>query len=117
MLLASMVWQSNDRAESRALAAIDSAPKQLSERTIVWVEHPGLFGSSTGQDEALALAIRSTRYGCQRQGGHGAYSHAAYTLLHQHFPTSDAAKRTRYWFDCAHFSGGCPAKREEDIEQ
>jgi hypothetical protein len=100
-------WSARGPAEEERLAKIDCAPKIMAERAIAWKgKH------TSGQDEALALAVRATRYGCQRQGGHGAYSKAAFTLLHKRFPESAAAKRTRYWFDCAHFSGGCPPAEE-----
>ncbi|HEX8625739.1 MAG TPA: hypothetical protein VF782_11765 [Allosphingosinicella sp.] len=104
LLDSSYLWNARGTAEQQKLSKIDCAPKLLSERAIAW-KGKGL----DGQDEALALAVRATRYGCQRQGGHGAYSKAAFALLHKRFPQSAAAKRTRYWFDCAHFSAGCPA--------
>ncbi|MBV8687832.1 MAG: hypothetical protein JOZ90_02740 [Alphaproteobacteria bacterium] len=104
----SWLWRSHAGAEEEALARIDCAPKALSEAAIDWASHRRPFASREGQDEALALAVRTTRYGCQRQGGHGAYSKAAFQLLHDRFPDSPAAKRTRYWFDCSHFYGGCP---------
>jgi hypothetical protein len=56
----------------------------------------------------LGVAVLTTRWGCQRDGGHGAYSRAAFELLHRRFPNTDAARRTRYWYDCAHFTYGCP---------
>jgi hypothetical protein len=97
-------------AEQRALSRIDSGPKQLSERVIAWTQDPASAADGADQAEALARAVASTRWGCQRQGGHGVYSHAAFNLLRARFPTSDASKRTKYWFDCSHFSGGCPEK-------
>jgi hypothetical protein len=102
LLEASWLWARRDSAQEQALSQIPCAPRLLAERAIAW-GGPGIGG----QDEALALAVRATRYGCQRQGGHGAYSRAAFALLHRLYPESAAAKRTRYWFDCAHFSGGC----------
>lgn len=111
LLRVSWLWQAQDHEEQATLAEVQSAPRLLAERAIAWRGH----GNGAGQDEALALAIRATRYGCQRQGGHGQYSHAAWDLLHTRFPTSDAARRTRWWFDCAHFSGGCAALRPDDV--
>jgi hypothetical protein len=110
LLRASWLWQAQDNGEQNALSEIASAPKMLAERAIAWRGR----GNGVGQDEALALAIRATRYGCQRQGGHGEYSHAAWDLLHSRFPESDAARRTRWWFDCDHFSGGCSTRRPDD---
>ena len=60
------------------------------------------------------MAVRSTRYGCQMNGGHGAYSKAAWDLLHRKFPDSPAARRTRWWFDCRHFTYGCTDSRKDD---
>ena len=67
-----------------------------------------------GADDALALAVRTTRYGCQFNGSHGTYSKAAWDLLHQKFQASDAAKRTRWWFDCKHFTYGCTDSQKDD---
>ena len=107
LLGASWLWRARVEAEQAALAEISCAPRLLAERAVAW-RGGGLFGGRlSGQDEALALAVRATRYGCQRQGGHAAYSRAAFTLLHARFPAGDAARRTPYWFDCSHFSGGC----------
>jgi hypothetical protein len=106
----SYLWRSRDDGETEALAQIPSAPQTLAERAVAW-SGPG---SAAGQDEALALAVRATRYGCQRQGGHGRWSAAAHRLLHQRFPGSKAARRTRWWFDRSHFSGGYAALEEPD---
>ncbi|HEX8514186.1 MAG TPA: hypothetical protein VF688_13885, partial [Allosphingosinicella sp.] len=101
LLASSYFWNARGASEQERLSKIECAPRLLAGRALAWT------GRSAGQDEALALAVRATRYGCQRQGGHGPHSKAAFTLLHERFPKSAAAKRTRYWFDCAHFSGGC----------
>jgi hypothetical protein len=113
LLRGSFLWRSRDEAELEALAEIPSAPQTLAERAVAW-RGPG---SAAGQDEALALAVRATRYGCQRQGGHGRWSAAAHRLLHQRFTGSEAARRTRWWFDCSHFSNGCEARREEQPDE
>ncbi|WP_332810958.1 hypothetical protein [Sphingomonas sp.] len=107
LLRSSWLWQGQDRDEAEALAHIASAPELLTKRAIDWSENRGWFGRREGRDEALALAVRATRYGCQRQGGHGTYSRKAFALLHRKFPDSLPAKRTPYWFDCAHFTDGC----------
>jgi hypothetical protein len=105
VLRQSWLWRSRaSTAEQERLAGIDCAPKRLAEGAVRWASASG----GEGPAEALALAVRATRYGCQRQGGHGVYSKAAFTLLHRRFPQSPGAKRTRYWFDCSHFYGGCP---------
>jgi hypothetical protein len=80
-----------------ALAGAPSAPKRLTEAAIKWGK------ASKGQDgapEALALAVRSTRYGCNWHGGHGAYSKIAHGLLRSRFAVTSWAAQTPYWFDC-----------------
>jgi hypothetical protein len=95
LLESSWLWGRRDLAQEKALAGIASAPKLLAERAIAWASGR----QAEGQEEALALAVRATRYGCQRQGGHGAYSRMAFRLLHGRFAATPAAKRTPYWFD------------------
>jgi hypothetical protein len=115
LLRQSWLWKSRmPAAEERRLAEMDCAPKLLAGRAVRWASIPG---PANGQDEALALAVRATRYGCQRQGGHGAYSKAAFNLLHNRFGQSAAAKQTPYWFDCVHFSGGCAFPRAARPEE
>ncbi|MEO5773092.1 MAG: hypothetical protein ABIQ32_03105 [Sphingomicrobium sp.] len=115
LLAKSYVWQALDREEREALSDVAKGPQFLSDAAIRWAARASARRPK-GADEALALAVRATRYGCQMQGGHGAYSHAAWTLLHSKFPDSDAAKRTRWWFDCKHFTYGCSdAAPDENI--
>lgn len=83
--------------ELAALGSMPSAPKRLSQRAIAWGK------SSKGGDgapEALALAVKSTRYGCNWHGGHKAYSKPAQELLKAKFGASSWAAQTPYWFDC-----------------
>jgi hypothetical protein len=75
-----------------------------------------LAESTSAAAEALALAIRTTRYGCNWHGGHGSYSKAAYEVLHQKFGTTTWATQTPFWFDCVNFynqtsttGGKCPS--------
>lgn len=100
----SVLLRSRDPAEIADLARIRSAPELLTIRTIDWVEHPGFLRSRKGQADALAAAVATTRWGCTWAGAHGVYSHAAFNLLHQRFPQTPAAGRTRYWFNC---NGAC----------
>ncbi|HLY65273.1 MAG TPA: hypothetical protein VKU60_07055, partial [Chloroflexota bacterium] len=99
-IAASYAFASQDSTEASALSSIDCAPKLLTERTLQWVRHPGLLGGRDGQAEALGLAVRSTRYGCDSDGQHGVYSKAAWQELHERFPQSEWARKTRYWFNC-----------------
>jgi len=99
VLAASYAFQSQDPGETKALSAIPCAPRMLTGRVLDWVQHPRFFESREGQAEALALAIKTTRYGCYSDGPHGSYSKAAWLLLHQKFPTTPWAVRTKYWFN------------------
>ncbi|HYC95378.1 MAG TPA: hypothetical protein VEB39_06735 [Sphingomicrobium sp.] len=113
LLARSHLWQSLDRQEREALAAVPNGAKYLTEKAIAWGKKASKRRPK-GADEALALAVRATRYGCQFNGGHGAYSKAAWELLHDKFPGSDAARRTRWWFDCKHFTYGCSDSSDDD---
>jgi hypothetical protein len=48
--------------------------------------------------EALHRVVRVTRLGC-RLGENGRISHAAFSLLHRRYRTSEWTNRTRYWFN------------------
>jgi hypothetical protein len=58
------------------------------------------MSAGTNASEALALAVRSTRYGCRWHGGHGSYSQAAQQLLQRRFKDTAWAAQTPYWFGC-----------------
>jgi hypothetical protein len=96
---ASFLLRSPDAAEEAALSRIPSAPQLLTNRAIAWVEHPGLLGRRTGLADTLAASIIATRWGCRIEAGNGTFSRAAFHLLHAHFPDSEAAKRTKYWYN------------------
>ncbi len=86
-----------DWTEIDKLASAPSAPKLLAERAIAWAN------ASKGEDgapEALALAVRTTRFGCRWAGGHKAYSKPAQELLKAKFGSTEWAASTPYWFDC-----------------
>ncbi|HEY5007957.1 MAG TPA: hypothetical protein VII42_08130, partial [Caulobacteraceae bacterium] len=110
VLAASFAFRSQDAAEVAALAGIDCAPELLTGRVLTWVGHPGLFETRDGQAEALALAVKTTHYGCYSDGPHGVYSKAAWTLLHQRFAATTWAIKTRYWFNCPLGGAACPAE-------
>lgn len=103
----SFVFRNFDQSELNALSQVDCAPKLLTERVIAWVRNPGWFESRDVRAEALANAIVTTRWSCNRQGSHAAYSREAFTLLHAMFSKSDAARRTKYWYACPGVEGGC----------
>ena len=53
-----------------------------------------------GAPEALALAVKATRYGCNWHGSHESYSKAAQNLLQSKFKSTSWAAATPYWFSC-----------------
>jgi len=86
-----------DWKELRSLARMPQGPERLSRAAIEWGK------ASKGKDgatEALALAVRTTRYGCNWHGGHQAYSKPAQQLLATKFVGTEWQKQTPYWFDC-----------------
>ena len=104
-----------DQEELDALERIPQAPEYLSiavvdsikgENWIPWLR------SGNGEMDAANLhyAVRTTRYGCQNDGSHAAYSRAAFDLLHGSFEDTIWAKITPYWFSCSHFRNGCESK-------
>jgi len=97
--LDSYLFRHIDPAELTRLSRAECAPQFLSERVIAWVRKTGPLGSRAGQADALADAVLSTRWGCNRNGSHAPYSREAFRLLHQLFPESPEAKRTPYWFN------------------
>jgi hypothetical protein len=86
-----------DWNEVNALARIASGPRRLTEAAIEWGKRSA---GDDGAPEALALAVRTTRYGCNWHGGHGKYSAAAQQLLKAKFYETEWARQTPYWFDC-----------------
>lgn len=86
-----------DWKEITALAKAGSAPRTLSQSAIRWGK---ASKGSDGAPEALALAVKTTRYACRWQGRHGTYSKAARDLLQAKFKDTTWARQTPYWFDC-----------------
>jgi hypothetical protein len=83
--------------EVQALAKAPSAPQKLAKEAIRWAK------ASKGDDgapEALALAVRASRYGCRWHGSVKAYSKPAQELLKAKFADTTWAAQTPYWFDC-----------------
>jgi hypothetical protein len=103
----SFLMQLQSPQELEALSRIDCAPKTLANRAVQWVRKTPMGAETEEQAEALANAVRATRYGCSRQGSHSEYSRAAHDLLKARFPNSAAAQRTKYWFDCPRSWDGC----------
>lgn len=96
------VLQLVDWEELGKLSKVPAAPNYLTHAVIAWVNDASWLDRWLYEDEmaeALALAVRTTRFGCSNDGPNRTDSLAAYRLLHQRFPDSEAAKRTRYWYD------------------
>ncbi|PYS74027.1 MAG: hypothetical protein DMF69_03210 [Acidobacteria bacterium] len=80
--------------EWASLKAIGPIPNYLSRQVIQWAtKNP----ADPRVPEALHLAVNSTRFGCTNKET-GRSSKAAFDLLHQKYPTSSWAKKTKYWF-------------------
>ncbi|HZS53146.1 MAG TPA: hypothetical protein VFA65_01985 [Bryobacteraceae bacterium] len=74
------------------LNAAGAAREFLSRATVEWAAaHP----DDSRNPEALALAVKTSRYGC---GGDSTYVERAFRLLHSRYPNSTWAKQTPYWF-------------------
>ncbi len=113
VLKSSYLMQNSSPEEADSLTYVACAPKVLAERTLDWVKQPSwIFWDRDGQDEALALAVKATHYGCYSDGPHGVYSKAAWLLLHTRFPTSPWAIKTKYWYNCF-YGPTCPAVVDE----
>jgi len=116
VLKAHPVVRSVNWKEIKALSAMPSAPKLLATAATKWGSRAPKEDAGSGAAEALALAVKSTRYGCNWHGGHGKYSSAAYEVLQKRFGTTPWATQTPYWFDCVNFynqtnttGGTCPS--------
>lgn len=92
-----------DLKELDQLSHIENGPKLLSEQVLAWVRKSNWLTRHLGLDkylpETLHLAVRSTRYGCRREGPTGTYSHSAWNALHKLYPQSEWMKQTPYWFN------------------
>jgi hypothetical protein len=104
-----------DQEELDALERIPQAPEYLSTAVIDSIEGdswiPWLRSGNRDIDAAnLHYAVRSTRYGCQDDGPHAAYSRAAFDLLHENFAGTVWARITPYWFSCSHFRNRCESR-------
>ena len=97
ILKAHPIVKSADWRELDALAAMPSAPRKLAQAAIRWGK---ASKGGDGAPEALALAVRTTRYGCNWHGSHAAYSSAAQKLLQKKFKDTPWARQTPYWFGC-----------------
>jgi hypothetical protein len=74
--------------------ALGAAPSYLSREVITYAKaHP----ADARVPEALALAVKATRFG-PKDGKTSAYSKEAFQILHKKYPTSPWTKRTPYYY-------------------
>jgi hypothetical protein len=81
-------------ADWKQLMALGTGPNYLCAQAVKWAT---LKPADPRAPEALHLAVRSTRYGCTNEQT-GKLSKQAYDLLHQKYPKSEWAQKTKYWF-------------------
>lgn len=86
--------QATGDAEWKKLSALPAAPTYLSAEVVKYAQ---AHLEDARVPEALALAVRSTRFGCT-DSGTGKVSKQAYDLLHAKFPRSGAAAITKFWY-------------------
>ena len=81
-------------AENEALNSAADAQKYLASAVVSHAHaHPG----DPRLPEALALAVKSSRYGCSEADSEKPVSEA-FRILHRRFPDNEWAKRTPYWY-------------------
>jgi hypothetical protein len=80
--------------ELQRLAALGPAPNYLSQQVTAWAQKNA---SDPRVPEALHLAVKSTRFGCT-DADTGKFSQAAFELLHQRYPKSPWAQKTKHWY-------------------
>lgn len=86
--------QSTAASEWHKLFSFGGAPHYLVAATLEWARtNP----RDSRVPEALHLAIRAVRFGCDRYGN-GTLSRRAFLLLHSRYSHSKWAKETPYWF-------------------
>jgi len=82
------------RAEWGKLSKVGTAPNYLAEQVIAYAnEH----GEDPLVPQALHLVVRSTRFGCTNAET-SRFSKAAFDFLHEHYPHSEWAGKTRYYY-------------------
>jgi len=81
-------------AERKALDASGAGPNYLTGEVLKWAkENP----DDPRVPEALHLAVRSTRYGCNNNQT-TQLSKQAFEVLHKRYPNSTWTKQTPYWY-------------------
>ena len=83
--------------EIKALSRMEQGPKRLTSAALRWAKNAR---GKDGAAEALALAVKTTRYGCNWHGSHEKYSKAAQQMLVRKFDGTPWQQQTPYWFGC-----------------
>ena len=94
-----------DVQETVTLAAIPSGPQYLSDAVdsreqntfFMWRWFMSIVEKNR-RAEDLHNAVRSTRFGCNKDGSPALYSKASFNLIHEFYPDTTWAKATPYWF-------------------
>jgi hypothetical protein len=80
--------------EWKKLGEVGTAPNYLALETLGYAKkHPG----DARVPQALHLVVRATRYGCTNEET-SRLSKAAFEFLHEHYPQSEWAGRTKYYY-------------------
>lgn len=80
--------------ERRKLDALEIGPNDLCQRAVEWAKRSP---TDPRVPEALALAVKATRFGC-RDKQTRQRSKLAFDTLHKQYPNSTWAKQTKYYF-------------------
>jgi len=82
------------REEWLELSKAPAAPDYLATQTVEWARS---HRDDPRVPEALHLAVLATRYGCG-SAETGPHSQQAFQLLHQNYPNSEWARKTKYFY-------------------
>lgn len=86
--------QKTAEKEWQRLTDLGAAPNYFTRLVVGWAQK---HQDDQRVPEALALAVRATRYGCTDEQSSG-LSKQAFQLLHRRYPDSSWAKKTPYWY-------------------
>lgn len=97
--------------ELRALSSKPNGTEYLTQQSLAaadswknsWKRWLSKTGVSFEEDQSipamLHMSVVTSRYGCNRDGSHAAYSKSAFKTLHRSYPHSVWTKLTPYWFE------------------
>jgi hypothetical protein len=81
-------------SELAALRASDTAPNYLAKESLAWAKSRH---DDARVPEALYLAVRATRYGCNDEDT-SRLSRQAFIFLHENYPEDEFTAKTKYWY-------------------